>query len=65
VEFVSVLLEKAGIVVPPGTGYGAVGEGYFRVALTVPEARLKEALNRMKDAGIRFDMKTSANTCAL
>lgn len=65
VEFVSYLLEKAGIVVPPGTGYGAVGEGYFRVALTVPDARLTEALQRMKDAGIRFDMKTSSNACSL
>jgi LL-diaminopimelate aminotransferase len=65
VEFVSYLLENAGIVVPPGTGYGAVGEGYFRVALTVPDARLSEALQRMKDAGIRFDMKTTSKTCSL
>ena len=55
VDFVSLMLEKAGVVVPPGNGYGSVGEGYFRVALTVPEARLKEALQRMKDAGISYE----------
>ncbi|HEY9685381.1 MAG TPA: LL-diaminopimelate aminotransferase [Coleofasciculaceae cyanobacterium] len=48
VEFVSMLLEKCGVVVPPGTGYGPEGEGFFRVALTVPEDRLKEALARME-----------------
>jgi LL-diaminopimelate aminotransferase len=59
VEFVGVLLEKAGIVAPPGNGYGSVGEGYFRIALTVPEERLTLALQRMKEAGIRYDMSTA------
>ncbi|MGB9847191.1 MAG: LL-diaminopimelate aminotransferase, partial [Desulfotomaculales bacterium] len=44
------LLEKAAVVVTPGTGYGAAGEGYFRISLTVPTERLKEALERMKKA---------------
>ncbi|MEB3244433.1 MAG: LL-diaminopimelate aminotransferase [Vampirovibrionales bacterium] len=56
VDFVNMLLEKCGIVCPPGIGYGSKGEGFFRVALTVPEARLKEALTRMAEAGIRFDV---------
>lgn len=60
VEFVTFLLEKCGVVVPPGTGYGSQGEGFFRVALTVPEAKLTEVLERMKTAGVRFDMKTTA-----
>lgn len=55
VDFVSVMLEKANIVVPPGTGYGPNGEGFFRIALTVGEERLKEALERMKKAGIRYE----------
>lgn len=54
VEFVSLLLEKCGVVVPPGTGYGAEGEGYFRVALTVPDDRLKEVLARMEKEGVTF-----------
>lgn len=53
-EFVSLLLEECGVVVAPGTGYGPEGEGFFRVALTLPEARLQEALERIKEAGIRY-----------
>ncbi len=53
-EFVSLLLDKCGIVVPPGTGYGALGEGFFRIALTVEEERIYEALTRIKNAGISY-----------
>lgn len=54
-EFSSLLLEKCGIVVPPGNGYGQYGEGFFRIALTVPEGRITEAFERIKAAGIRGD----------
>ena len=53
-EFVSLMLEKAHVVVPPGNGYGQNGEGFFRIALTVGEDRLKEAIKRMKEAGICY-----------
>ncbi|OCQ92883.1 LL-diaminopimelate aminotransferase [Nostoc sp. MBR 210] len=53
-EFVNLLLDKCGIMVAPGSGYGASGEGFFRIALTIPEERMQEAIERMKDAGIRF-----------
>lgn len=55
VEFVAKLLDECDIVVPPGTGYGSAGQGFFRVALTQPEARIQEAVDRMKAKGIRFD----------
>lgn len=55
IEFAGYLLEKTGIVVPPGIGYGENGEGYFRIALTVDDSILKEALERMESAGIRGD----------
>ncbi|BAY26233.1 aspartate aminotransferase [Calothrix sp. NIES-2100] len=54
-EFVTLLLDKCGILVPPGNGYGAAGEGFFRIALTVPDERMHEAIQRLKDAGIRYD----------
>ncbi|MBC7880548.1 MAG: pyridoxal phosphate-dependent aminotransferase [Anaerolineae bacterium] len=54
-EFISTLLDKCGIIVPPGNGYGAYGEGYFRIALTVPDDRMREAIDRMDKAGFRFD----------
>lgn len=53
-EFVTLLLDKCGIIVPPGNGYGAAGEGFFRIALTVADERMHEAIQRMKDAGIHY-----------
>ncbi len=53
-SFVTLLLEQCGIIVPPGNGYGDRGEGFFRIALTVADSRLKEAIERMRSAGIRF-----------
>jgi LL-diaminopimelate aminotransferase len=45
--FTAHLLEQAGIVTVPGIGFGAPGEGYVRLALTVPKERLQEALERL------------------
>jgi LL-diaminopimelate aminotransferase len=53
-EFANLLLDKCGILVPPGNGYGASGEGYIRIALTIPDERLQEGIERMQDAGIRY-----------
>ena len=55
VDFAALMLEKANLIVPPGNGYGPGGEGFFRIALTVPEEKLREAIKRMKDAGIRYN----------
>jgi LL-diaminopimelate aminotransferase len=49
-EFCELLLERAAVVVSPGTGYGAGGEGYARISLTVPDDRLAEAMDRMRGA---------------
>jgi LL-diaminopimelate aminotransferase len=53
-EFVTLLLEKCGILVPPGNGYGAAGEGFFRIALTVSQEKIHQAISRMREAGIRY-----------
>ena len=47
-DFARRLLEEAGVVVTPGIGFGRYGEGYFRAALTVGEARLEEAIERIR-----------------
>jgi len=47
-RFARRLLDEAGVVVTPGAGFGPHGEGYFRAALTVGEARLTEALERIR-----------------
>jgi len=46
-EFATRLLDKVGVVVTPGTGYGKCGEGYIRLSLTVPDNRLEEGLSRL------------------
>lgn len=53
-QFVTEMLEKAHVVVPPGNGYGAYGEGYFRIALTKDVDTIKECFRRMKEAGIHY-----------
>jgi LL-diaminopimelate aminotransferase len=45
-EFCKKVLQDVGVVVTPGVGFGKAGEGYFRIALTVEEERLKEAIQR-------------------
>ena len=47
-EFALDLLDKAAVAVTPGTNFGAAGEGYVRISLTVPDARLDEAIARME-----------------
>jgi LL-diaminopimelate aminotransferase len=41
------LLQEIGVVVTPGSGFGAAGEGYIRFSLTVATARLQEAVERL------------------
>jgi len=53
-SFASKLLESCGLVTVPGNGYGDAGEGYIRMAITVSEDRIQEAIDRMKNAGIRY-----------
>jgi LL-diaminopimelate aminotransferase len=47
-EFVTSVLEQTGVILTPGNAFGASGEGYFRVSLSVPNERLYEAVNRIK-----------------
>jgi len=49
-DFAELVLEKAGVVITPGTGYGKYGEGYFRIALTTQKERIEEAFLRMRHA---------------
>jgi LL-diaminopimelate aminotransferase len=53
-DFARDLLEKTGVVVGPGSGFGKAGEGFVRIALCVPEARLVEAGRRMREAGFTY-----------
>ncbi len=42
------VLDKAGVIITPGNGYGNYGEGYFRIALTISKERIREAIERLR-----------------
>jgi len=46
-EFATRLLDEAGVVVTPGTGYGRYGEGYIRLSLTAPDDKIEQGLARL------------------
>ena len=48
-SFVELVLEEAAVVVSPGSMFGPSGEGFFRISLTTPDARLEEALARLRE----------------
>lgn len=48
IDFAGRLLDETGVVVTPGVGYGAHGEGYVRLSLTVPDERLEEGIRRLE-----------------
>jgi LL-diaminopimelate aminotransferase len=52
-DFCRKLLEELDLVVTPGNGFGASGEGYFRIALTVGVDTLKKAVERLSSFVIR------------
>ncbi|CAA9336179.1 MAG: L,L-diaminopimelate aminotransferase, DapL2 type [uncultured Gemmatimonadaceae bacterium] len=44
--FADRLMEEEGVVVLPGSGFGAGGEGFFRISFIAPPARIAEAARR-------------------
>jgi LL-diaminopimelate aminotransferase len=55
-DFALKLLQETGVVVTPGNAFGAGGEGYVRISLIAECDRLQEALNRLKQANIRYSL---------
>jgi len=47
-DFCFKVLDNISVWMIPGSMYGKYGEGYFRIALTHPADRLREAMNRLK-----------------
>lgn len=54
-------LEGDGVVTLPGSAFGPGGEGYFRVALTVPAPRLREGILRLGQALARCKARVGAD----
>lgn len=49
-QFALDLLDRTGVAVTPGTNFGPHGEGYLRISLTVPDAQLEIAVERLRSA---------------
>jgi LL-diaminopimelate aminotransferase len=49
-SFTELVLDSASVLVSPGPAYGPSGEGFFRISLTIPDARLEEAVSRIESA---------------
>ena len=50
--FVLELMERAGVIVTPGSSFGPSGEGYVRMALVMPPEQLREVVAAIAAAGI-------------
>jgi LL-diaminopimelate aminotransferase len=48
VAYCEYVLERAAVVISPGSAYGPSGEGFFRISLTTPDDRLLEAVQRLR-----------------
>jgi LL-diaminopimelate aminotransferase len=46
-SFALTMLDHAAVSLTPGTVFGAYGEGFVRISLTAPIARINEAMQRM------------------
>ena len=51
-QFVMELVEKAGVMVTPGSAFGPSGEGYVRLALVQDEEVIHEAVQAVKESGV-------------
>jgi alanine-synthesizing transaminase len=54
-DFATLMVEKSGVVVSPGVGFGEHGEGYVRIAMVENEQRIRQAargVRRFLESGI-------------
>jgi LL-diaminopimelate aminotransferase len=49
-KFFDLLLDKAGVAVTPGSGFGACGEGYVRVSAFNSREKVEQAMTKMEGA---------------
>ena len=47
-DFFDLLLDKAGVIVTPGSGFGRQGEGWFRLTSFTDRERTAEAMQRIE-----------------
>jgi LL-diaminopimelate aminotransferase len=54
-DFALMVMQQTGVVFTPGNAFGIGGEGYVRISLIADLDRLGEAIQRLTDAGIRYE----------
>ncbi len=54
-DFALMVMQRTGVVFTPGNAFGIGGEGYVRISLIADLDRLGEAIQRLTDAGIRYE----------
>lgn len=54
-EFTDAVLNKSGVVLVPGSGFGKNGEGWFRMSIVAAEDQMVEVVRRLKEDGFRFE----------
>jgi LL-diaminopimelate aminotransferase len=59
-DFALAVLQETGVVVTPGNAFGKGGEGYIRVSLIADCDRLGLAMQRIRQAGFRFQSQAAA-----
>jgi LL-diaminopimelate aminotransferase len=51
-QFCMDLMEQTGVICTPGSSFGPSGEGYVRMALVLPEEKIREAVRAIQDSHI-------------
>jgi len=54
-EFCRSVMDKTGVVFTPGIAFGSHSDNYFRVSIVQSMEKLKEAIERLTKAGIRYE----------
>ena len=54
-EFTDAVLNKSGVVLVPGSGFGDNGEGWFRMSIVAEDEQMHEVIRRLKEDGFYFD----------
>ena len=49
------LVERAGVMVTPGSAFGPSGEGYVRLALVQDEKMLNKAIRAVRESGVLLE----------
>lgn len=58
-QFCLELMERSGVICVPGSSFGSLGEGYVRMALVLPEEKLREVVESIRRSGILDDRESA------